>query len=217
MVARKGRGSGLLPFPDRIEQMLKSLKKFPVSFSVKMRLGYEKDDDFPAVVKVLNQFPLDEIIVHPRYGKQLYKGDVNLDRFEEVLQLSDHSVVYNGDLNSVEDFEHLKQRFPSVQHWMLGRGVLSDLWLPDKMKGIALPSNQERLKILMAFHEIVFTLYAGYLSGDHQLLMKLKPFWEYFSKQFSEERKVFKGVKKAVNMSKYHDAVEMAFNRFGIE
>ncbi|MFA8432989.1 MAG: tRNA dihydrouridine synthase [Marinifilaceae bacterium] len=218
MVARKGRGSGLLPFPDRIQSMLEeNLDRFPISFSVKMRLGYENDEDFTEVIKVLNQFPLDEIIVHPRFGKQLYKGSVNLDRFEEILELSKHPVAYNGDICSADDFYRLNERFPSVTHWMVGRGILEDLWLPLKMRGNNLPDEESRLKILMAFHDKVYSLYAGYLNGDAQLLMKLKPFWEYFSNHFSNSRKVFKGVKKANSIDKYHQAVGMAFNEYGVE
>ena len=89
-------------------------------------------------------------------------------------------------------------------------------YFSQDIRDIPSPLNRA-VKILMAFHDKVYSLYAGYLNGDAQLLMKLKPFWEYYSHHFSNARKVYKGVKKANSIDKYHQAVGMAFNEFGVK
>lgn len=210
MVTRKGRGSGLLPQPQVIREILQQvMDNVDVSVSVKIRLGYDDDSQIFPVLDVLNEFAIDEIIVHPRIGKQLYKGSVDLKRFEQCLSLSKHPLAYNGDIANVSDLRVLQERFPDVSHWMIGRGVLKNLWFPCEIKGIEKPSDM--MSVLRSFHDYYLSLYSGYLSGESQVLMKVKPLWEYFSFHFSNPHKVYKGIKKAKNMDKYYLAVESAF------
>ena len=47
LVARKHKGSGILPYPAEVEALLKELTHYPeLSFSVKMRLGWESADEW---------------------------------------------------------------------------------------------------------------------------------------------------------------------------
>ena len=74
-VANKKRGSGLLPYPDKVEALLKRVfEEIDIDFSVKCRLGYFSPDEIEAIIPIFNKFPLSELIIHPRIGKQLYKG-----------------------------------------------------------------------------------------------------------------------------------------------
>lgn len=42
MLAKRQCGSGMLPYPDKVEALLKQTEQFPdICFSVKMRLGWE--------------------------------------------------------------------------------------------------------------------------------------------------------------------------------
>ena len=40
-----------------------------------MRAGLNSAEEIKNVIPVLNEFPLSEIILHPRVAKQLYSGD----------------------------------------------------------------------------------------------------------------------------------------------
>lgn len=212
MVAKRGRGSGLLAKPDIIRDILDDLfSRSNISLSVKVRLGYDNDLDIFEVLKIFNQFPLTEVIVHPRIGKQLYKGGVNLDLFEQCLNESVHPVAYNGDLYTYADYQRITARFPSITHCMIGRGVLQDLWLPDRIKGNTVPQGKQALSLLKDFHNHLFQIYSELLSGDTQLLMRIKPMWEYFSMHFANSKKVYKGIKKAHSLKNYDAAVNFAF------
>ena len=63
MVANKMRGSGLLPYPEKIEAFLEKVVKLPVSISIKTRLGRRDSKEIFDLLPVFNTFPLSEIII----------------------------------------------------------------------------------------------------------------------------------------------------------
>lgn len=213
MVAKKKKGSGLLPYPELVDEILSEGLDERIKLSVKMRLGYVSNDEFETVLAVLNKHKLSEIIIHPRLGSQMYKGELDLDAFEKAGRLTKHPLAYNGDICSLEDYQERLNQFPDLDHMMIGRGVLRDLFLPLKIKGEKLPSTSERLDLLQKLHGEIYDSYTSYLSGETQLLSKLKPMWEYFAANFNNERKVYKAIKKAGGMKKYNAAVAFAFQQ----
>ena len=78
------------------------------------------------VFPILEQYPIKNIAIHARIGKQLYKGGVDLDSFQKCLDTSKQKIYYNGDITSVTKFNELQERFPSIEHWMIGRGLIAD-------------------------------------------------------------------------------------------
>lgn len=213
MLTRKNKGSGLLPYPEKIKEILEKAYSGKIDLSIKMRLGLEDKAEIFPVLNVIKDFNIDEIIVHPRIGKQMYKGSADRDCFEQIQQNFDKTIAFNGDIERLEDFNSLIARFPDLKHVMIGRGVLKDYWLPAKIKGIDIPSANERKLALRKMHDEVFSTFSSFLSGDTQILQKVKPFWEYFSSQFENEKKVYKGIKKSGGLKKYHEAVSFAFQQ----
>ena len=75
LLARRHNGSGILPYPEEVKALLSIVTRYPqISFSVKMRLGWEQPDECLALAPILNDLPLRQITMHPRLGKQGYKG-----------------------------------------------------------------------------------------------------------------------------------------------
>ncbi len=213
MVAKRKLGSGLLPYPDEIERILENV--IPVvsnKISVKMRIGYEVEDEIFKVLSVLDNFPLTEIIIHPRIGKQLYKGVANIDIFEKCFSFTKHEIVYNGDIKTVADFEKLSERFPKVNRWMLGRGVIANPFLPSQIKGQKTDAKTKKT-IFRAYHDALFEKYSSILFGDAHILNKMLGLWEYFSLSFDDSKKVYKRIKKAKTIDKYKIAVAQNFNQ----
>lgn len=115
MLAKRQCGSGMLPHPDKVETLLKQIEQYPgVSFSVKMRLGWEKPDECLTLLPLLNAAPLTEIIVHPRLGIQQYKGEVNMEGFTAFYEACRHPVIYNGDILTIEDIRCITEKFPKL-------------------------------------------------------------------------------------------------------
>jgi tRNA-dihydrouridine synthase B len=212
MVTNKGLGSGLLPYPEKIRLILEeTLPLLPCRISVKMRSGLNSPDEITSVIPVLNDFPISEIILHPRIAKQLYRDSADRELFSKVSGLFKHPIAYNGDIENCEDFNNCRAAFVHVNSWMIGRGILKDPFLPSKIKGLSLPDKNEKGETLSRFHHEILFQYSKLLSGSSHLLMRMNKFWSYFCFAFPQPSKAFKRVKKATNMAKYDIAVRDNF------
>lgn len=117
MLARRHNGSGMLPYPEEVKALLsEAIDRHPdIRFSVKLRLGWEQAEECLALLPLFNELPLAHIILHPRLGKQQYKGEVDLEGFEAFYKECTHPLLYNGDLHTVEDIRSVTTRFPDWQ------------------------------------------------------------------------------------------------------
>jgi len=211
MVASKKRGSGLLPYTDRIDEFLEdSLLKMKGSLSIKIRLGWRTRAEIIKLLPVLNQYPLEEIIIHPRTGMQAYEGGVDLETFEKCLPGLTHPVVYNGDIRTLEDFHCLSRRFREIDRWMIGRGFLANPFLPYVIKA-GQDDLDDKIQTLQRFHGALFSAYAGTLKGPSHLLKKMKGLWRYFSLAFEPFAKTMKKIKKSTRPEQYLDQVNRFF------
>jgi tRNA-dihydrouridine synthase B len=214
MVARKKRGSGLLPYPEEIISLLtKVVPELEIELSIKTRLGFNDHSETRALLPELNRFQLKEIIIHARLGKQLYKGTTDPDGFDICRQLSNHTLAYNGDINDLETFILLNQRFPTVNRWMLGRGALANPFLAEEIKGYPQQSTETRRLRLYDFHEELFDRYTKRLAGPSHLLGRVKHLWLYLISSFPGNKKLLKKILKSNSLAGYRDVVEQLFEK----
>ena len=208
MVAKRGMGSGLLCDAPKVEEILTEVfTKIKPKLSMKFRLGYETYTELYHLLPHLDQFPLTEVIIHARNAKQMYKGAVNRDAFEECVGRSAHPMVYNGDIDCYGTFEKLQTRFPTIKKWMIGRGLIANPFLAQMIKNQTNQYPEDADKMFARFHQHLVTQYEEQLSGEKHLILKMMSFWEYFSWSFSDPHKVFKRIKKAKNRRAYDQAV----------
>ncbi len=226
-VAKKGRGAGLMKDADSLRRMLEAgCAAFPGGFSVKVRLGVDTKDLLARRMEIFNEFPLAYVVIHPRTAVQMYEGEVDLDAFAEAAALCRHPVHYNGDIRTPEDALRLKDRFPAVSAWMIGRGAVSDPFLPWKIRkrlGAAdengsnfrqtktESSGSVRWKRLKDFHDDLYESYRSELSGPAPVLGRMKEFWGYFAVNFRNSEHVLKSVQRSPSLLAYDAAVHRAF------
>lgn len=211
MVTNRVKGSGLLPHPNKIKSLLNDFfEKSDLKLSVKIRAGLTQSNEIEHLVPILNEYPLTEIIFHPRIASQLYKGEILLSAFKKVSECSKHRLVYNGDIFNLSDFENKQELLPNITDWMLGRGVLMNPFLPAEINGIYF-SDEEKRKKRIDFHQKIFDGYSNKMDNPGNVLNKMKQFWSYFSFGFPNQHKVFKKVKKAGSVKKYLDEVQLIF------
>jgi len=209
MIAKRGMGSGLLKLPGKIDEILNRVcAESDIQISVKMRLGYESPQEIFNVLPVLEKYRLSNITIHPRIGKQLYRGEVDLKTFEDCLGLSSHKIFYNGDITSVRSFRELKDRFPAINNWMIGRGLIADPFLPAMIKADNLVYPENRYEVFNSFHDTLFSSWEEALSGQKHLLMKMYSFWEFFIQLFPHSPKGLKKIRKAQSISVYREVVK---------
>ena len=230
-VANKKRGCGLLPYPDKVEQMLENVfeKMGDLKFSVKCRLGYFSPNEIYDIIPIFNQFPLSELIIHPRIGKQLYKGEADVERFKALIPYINAPLVYNGDIVSAESFvriDGILNDSPStlrgasgiagsgtckaVEQFMLGRGILANPFLAEQIKNDTLPTHDKKERL----HNYVLDLYEDRLKhagGSPKVLGRMKELWSYLMNSFEEPQVVWRKIKKINALKEYEEAVEIIF------
>lgn len=213
MVTNRGRGAAWLEKPDALKEVLDGLysKGFAVKFSVKMRAGMNTNQDIYSIIPVLNQFPLEEVIFHPRMASQMYNGTADPKWFTDILSEVKHPLVYNGDILSESDFQNLQLTLPEQTSWMIGRGLLINPAFALCLKGETFEHKELRKK-MKEFHDRLLETYSSRLAGGGHLLMKMYQFWTYFSESFENPHKALKLVKKAGSVPKYNAAVAEIFN-----
>ena len=213
MVTKRGMGSGLINDPEKIDNILNQVySESDINISIKMRLGYNSNEEIFQVLPILEKYPVKNIAIHPRIGKQLYKGETDLDAFQRCLDKTSHKIIYNGDITSVSKFNELTDRFPTIDNWMIGRGLISDQFLPVMIKNNTLSYPENRIDIFSRFHDTLLEDYSSALSGPSHILMKMLHFWEYFIVSFPNSPKGLKKIKKARNIIAYKDAVHEILN-----
>ena len=212
MVVKKGRGAGMLCRPDRIEAFLeKTVPDLKPKLSIKLRLGLKDPGEILRLMPIFNRFPLEELIIHPRTGAQMYGGNVDLDRFGNCLDLSQHRVVYNGDIAEVQTYERLAGHFGSVHRWMIGRGLLGNPFLAEEIKTHIEKPYDEKVQILRAFHDHLFAEYSQILSGPAHITNKMKEVWTYTGSFLRNREKIRKKINKTHHRDAYIDAVNKIF------
>ena len=213
MVVKKGRGAGMLCHPDRVASFLeKTMSAIKPKLSIKLRIGLKYPDEVFQLIPIFNSFPLEELIIHSRTGMQMYEGEVDLDIFEQCLHLSKHRIVYNGDIDSFEKFEMLSKRFESMDRWMIGRGLIGNPFLAEKIKFNTEKPYDERIRIMRTFHDQLFAEYSKILSGPSHITNKMKEVWTYMGSFFENREKLLKRIRKARHRDHYVDIVNQVFD-----
>lgn len=207
-VVAKKRGSGFLAVPSELDKFLEQIfEKAEVSISIKTRLGIETAEEFYELLDIYEKYPIHELIIHPRVQKDFYKNAPHMEVFGEALKRSRHDICYNGDLFTMQDMEAFRQTFPTVEKVMLGRGMVVNPGLLDmSVDGKAVTKEQ-----LKAFHDRLLADYGEELSGDKNLLFKMKELWFYMIRLFADSEKEAKKIKKAQRLWEYKEVVERLF------
>lgn len=192
MQVRAGRGCGLLQHRERVEEIRREmLRRSDVAFSVKMRLGQESETEGEAIMSIVDAMPLLHVTLHPRLGRQQYKGEADRDAFIRFAQRCQHPMVYNGDLTEVSQHEWDALHIKGV---MLGRGLLARPWML---------CERDPQEVVGEMHALIYRHATTRLCGDSQILAHLHAFWEYLN----IPHRLKKPIMKATTLSRYNEAV----------
>ena len=217
-VVSKGKGAGFLAEPNQLERFLDDVfttisaseSNFP-KISIKTRIGMDEAEEFTELLRIYNQYPLLELIIHPRVQKDFYKNTPNLEVFAQAVEQSKHSLCYNGDICTLEDFLRIKETFPTVEKIMIGRGLLTNPTLVEELQAYEQCMEQGETwngyKIdfskLEKYHNFLFEKYIEQMSGDTNVLFKMKELWVYLGRLFPEQERQIKKIKKANKLAEY--------------
>ena len=109
--------------------------------SIKIRIGFDSKADIASLADLINAYPLKYVVIHPRLAVNLYQGSPDYEAFGFLAERLQCRVVYNGDIFSLDDFLQVKQRFPMIKDFMLGRGILQNPLLAAEIRGLNFDKN----------------------------------------------------------------------------
>lgn len=206
-VVTKYRGAGFLAKPDALEQFLEEVySKLNIRLSLKTRLGMEDEEEFEHLLDIYNKFPVSELIIHPRVQTDYYKNTPRMESFLNALEKSKNPVVYNGDIFNKEKYQQVMKQM-DVSGVMLGRGVLANPALFGEIRGTEKLSKER----LWEFHERLLADYTQEMSGERNVLFKMKELWFYLAWSFTNTEKYEKKIRKAQHLSDYRLVVKQLF------
>ena len=211
MQVSRHRGAGLLSDVQTVKAIMDEIAKLsakdPIKFSVKMRLGQNTPDEAFALLPILNDAPLAHITLHPRLGKQQYKGAIDFTAFRRFYEECRHPLVYNGDITSVGQIRKMESGYPKLAGIMIGRGLLTRPSLATEYKAATdIASEKDLLGKILEMHGRLYEHAHSTYQGDSQILSHIKNFWEDLEP--SIPKKPFKKIKKAGNLDEYDAAVQ---------
>ena len=191
-----------------LEDIVESINSInDIDFSIKMRLGMDSAEDAKGALEIINKAKLHHLTIHPRIAKQQYKGEIDYQTFDYIYQNCLHPIIYNGDILSQEDIYNIINIYPKIEGIMIGRGLLAKPYLAMELNKTIRLSVSERLSMIMKLHDAIYDHYSSVMQGEHQLLLKMKTFWEYLDEEIG--KKPYKAIKKSVNIKKYELAIRL--------
>lgn len=209
-VTAKNRGAGFLKVQDELRSFLEKIYDgSPLPISIKTRIGAYNPEEFQDLIELYNDFPLTELIIHPRLMTDFYKGSPRLENFSEAVAKSVHSLCYNGDINSVSDYQKIVEMFPTVNKVMLGRGLLANPGLVNEIKG----SEAITTSVLRGFHSKLFEGYKESIGDERNTLFKMKELWVFMRGFFKDCDRELQNIRKADNYMEYEIAVRALMER----
>ena len=222
-VVTKHRGAGFLAVPEELDHFLEEIfADCPLRISVKTRIGINDAGEWERILSIYEKYPMEELIIHPRVQKDFYNNTPDMDAFLYAVENSRHTLCYNGDICSVDDYKAWTQKMEGkdrehgsgstaqhTEHMMLGRGILKNPGLVGELMGHA-PITKDQFH---AFHDDVLKGYLDVMSGERNTLFRMKELWFYFAKYFTEPEKYVKQIKKTQRVAEYRVIVDNLFRK----
>ncbi len=218
-VTAKGRGAGFLAYPEELKQFLDEIySKTNMKISIKTRIGISSEEEWPQLLSIFNQFPVELLIIHPRLLKDFYKGYPHISCYQYAETHSLSPICYNGDIHSVDKWKEIKGNFGNkTTEIMLGRGLLMNPSLAeDIVNGVsgAVDTNVLLGERIKKFHDTILEGYCEEMSGDRNVLFKMKELWVYLGSGLQASSKRLKQIKKSNSVREYKIAADAIFREY---
>ena len=158
IVCRKDAGGGLLRNPETVNRLLGSLREaIPGRFTVKTRLGYTTEAEFPNLLEIFRSHAIDGLTIHGRTVMERYQTPVHPDRVRTAVELMPCPVIANGNVVDVETgLSYLAKT--GAAGLMVGRGAIRNPWIFSQLAA-AMNSATPPAPTYRALWEYVLELY----------------------------------------------------------
>ncbi len=200
-VNRKDGGASLLKYPERIYQLLDSVrqavpKHIPVT--AKMRLGYDDQALAHDNAMAIQDAGADWVTIHARTKKDGYRPPAYWDTLLPISELLNIPVIANGEVWSVEDYFNCRER-SACKSVMLGRGAMVT---PDLARQIKYALAKEPIKPLEwgSVCSLLERLYQLMISNpdlhDKYVAPRLKLWVKWLMPNYTQAEEIFNSLKR---------------------
>ena len=204
-VVSKGKGAGMLADTDHLDAFFNEIfSKCSIPVSIKTRIGITEVAEFPKLVEIFNQYPIQELIVHPRTRKDFYKAPIHMDAFQYAYENCNAPLSYNGDVCSLEDIFAIQSQFPRLERIMIGRGLVGD-------PGMLTPEGTTAEK-LEAFHTALTEGYIKAFGSERNAMFRLKENWHHLICRFDGGEKLYKRLRKTTDIVEFRSITREIFH-----
>lgn len=193
MLVKRHKGGGMISDPMLVSQILDQFFKaeLPIKLSIKTRAGMACVEEGVGLMKVLNNYDLEEVIVHPRLVTQKYNGEPDWYAFDRLVKDVKHRVVANGDITRISQIKDLTENYPCIRAVMVGRGILAN---PSMCQEQTI--KDEEFNKHKQFHDT----FIGYLMAHsidwNQGFNQLMNFWYYPLNKSVEGKRLWRKLRK---------------------
>lgn len=194
-VVAKGKGSGMLRDLDELARFFDSVfSDSPLPISVKTRIGLENPEEFVDILELYNQYPMQELIIHPRVRKQFYDGQVHREWFAYAVERSRNPLCFNGDIRTSSEIDALQAQYPGLNAVMIGRGLVAD---PGMLSG------GTDIAVLEAFLNALMDSYETEFASCRNALFRMKENWAHLHDRFEGSDRLWKKMRKTTDASEF--------------
>ena len=168
-VTDTGAGADLMRFPEKIERILREVRKsIRCPLTIKIRSGWD-DDHVNAIEisKIAEACGVDAITIHPRTRVQWFHGKADWKLIGEVKRAVRIPVIGNGDVTTPYLVEKMLEE-TGCDGVMIGKGALGNPWIFDPENRWAIdqgraisPSLEERRRVIERHYELLRNFYGG--------------------------------------------------------
>ena len=216
-VVSKKRGSGLLAYPEELDHFLEELfSKTEMKISIKTRIGFYDEEEWPQILSIYKKYPLKELIIHPRVQRDLYRNTPRMEAFSLAMQELSVPLCYNGDIIDIESFEKVCAKFPSIDRVMIGRGMFRNPALIARLKGTPYDATDYKSR-LREFHDEIYIGFRSIFSGEKDALFRMKEVWSYLRYAFENSDKYWKKIRKVQHHPDYVILINQLFSELTLK
>lgn len=127
-----GGGAAMIRTPELAVECIRQARvatNLPVS--VKTRLGYSYVDEFREWLPILLKEEPAALTVHLRTRKEMSKVPAHFELIPEIIGLvkafsPQTRLIINGDIKDLAQIKELREKYPQVDGYMVGRGVFEN-------------------------------------------------------------------------------------------
>jgi tRNA-dihydrouridine synthase B len=161
-VVKHGGGSGLLKDHERLETILKEIKKaLTIPLTIKIRAGYY-DHTINAVetARLAEGCGVEHIALHGRTKEQGYRGLANWDLVKQIKKAVNVPVSGSGDIATIED-AFARFRETGCDGVLIGRGAMANPWIfrqvEEAMRGheVFQPTLADKRALLLEYFDML--------------------------------------------------------------